>query len=287
MSRSNPQVNLTNPATRFFQWRADKGELSYYDRDLKQSIDVPFPFRFLVRDVLAMAGGGTKKFNEYVKYFSNMVRPHNLKKEAFTVRSRTGKHTVTEATGYWGDIKPKLQGVKFVNAIFCAFYDENKTLQIGMLKLQGAAGAAWFDFNKGRGTCSGVHTISGRSEPLQNGNITYYQPVFSWSDKVSDETNNSALDLDVQLQAYLNAYFEQKPSESSSEDTQYDQTEPTHSGPPQAQAAAAHAGEYRHGHPGETSPTNVPSTIAEKPAATTADGRHGAACDCSDCDIPF
>ncbi len=82
-------------------------------------------------------------------------------------------------------------------------------MQIGYLKLKGAALSAWFDFAKThRNIYEGAFGIEG-STKKRKGATTYYEPVFKHYAKVSDEADNTAKALDETLQEYLTAYFAQ------------------------------------------------------------------------------
>ena len=54
MSRSNPNDNGTpNPSVRWFEWNGEQGTVRYYDKDLKQNVEVGSKFRFMLLDQLA------------------------------------------------------------------------------------------------------------------------------------------------------------------------------------------------------------------------------------------
>lgn len=212
MSRSNPEVQLTNPAKRFFEWKGDTGTLAYYDKDQKVNIDVALPFRFLVLDEVVQVGGGIKRHGKYVGYFSNAIRSKHIAHAPLIVKSRVDKFTTIEAEGVWSHIKGTLQGSKYVKGLYVAFIGDDKVLQIGFLKFKGAANSAWIEFNNAnnhRDVCQGAYTIKARSEEKENGNTIYYEPVFGWTDKVSEESEQAAVALDQELQAYLEIYFAQ------------------------------------------------------------------------------
>ena len=63
MSRSN-NVELKNPATRFFEWKGETGGFRYYDKEIDNEdgtkgarVQVSLPFYFLVLDTLATVKG--------------------------------------------------------------------------------------------------------------------------------------------------------------------------------------------------------------------------------------
>lgn len=231
MSRSN-RVDVVNPATRFFQWKGDAGELSYFDKSLGEKgerVKVDLPFRFLVLDVLAGASGGKQVAGSYEGYWSNAVR--DTKRQKLIVRSKQG----IVARGYYEDIKGR-EGIKFQQFVYIAFHDENKELQIGCLKLSGAAVSAWFEYrNQHKDIYDGAISITERSEAKKNGSVTYYEPIFAGGVQVSEESEQAAIKLDEQLQEYLTAYFAQagiEEVEVEYQEGRHDDSMPTMTGIP-------------------------------------------------------
>lgn len=201
MSRSN-NTDLVNPAQRFFEWKGDTGSLQWYDKEKGENQFPELPFRFLVLDILSGVTGGKTVNGNYEGYWSNSVR--NTKTQMLVVRSKSG----TVARGFYEDIK-KHDGIKFQQLVYIAYYDADKNLQIGCLKLHGAAVSAWFDFRKGKDVYAGGLMIKGKSEELKNGNVKYFAPVFDSFNNLSPETEAKAVELDVHLQEYLTTYFAQ------------------------------------------------------------------------------
>lgn len=204
MSRSN-NTELINPAIRFFDWSGEEGKIRYFDKTLGEkgeNVDVPLPFKFLCLDRVAQITGGIDRNGKYEGFWSNAVR--NLKTQGFVVKSKAG----VEAQGLYEHIKGT-PGVKFMTGLYIAFYDENAVLQIGYLKIKGAALTAWIEFTKfHRDIYAGAFAITGNNQ-CKKGTNTYYEPVFAHSAKVSEESDDAAKNLDVQLQEYLSAYFAQ------------------------------------------------------------------------------
>ncbi len=138
MSRSN-QTELINPATRFMEWSGGEGVIRYFDKTLGEkgeNVEVPLPFKFLVLDKVAQITGGIDRDGTYTGFWSNAVR--NTKTQKLVVRSKAG----VEAQGLYEDIK-NYPGAKFMTGLYIAYYDEDKVLQIGYLKIKGAALTAW------------------------------------------------------------------------------------------------------------------------------------------------
>lgn len=208
MSRSN-NTTSTNPTTRWFEWSGSTGQLKYYDRDKQENVFIDAPFTFLVLDQLSTITGWSDDAQSGV--WANEVR--NLQLEELIVRTKMG----ILARGQYSNIKG-LNGVRFTKSIYIAYYDDNKQLQIGNLKAAGACLSAWIEFSRGRDVYKGAVTLS-KAEPAKKGATKYFIPVFEEKTTVSDETNAQAVELDKQLQAYLNDYFADQFIESPSVDT--------------------------------------------------------------------
>lgn len=200
MSRSN-NTELINPAVRFFDWKGD-GHLQYFDKtlgDKGENVTVDLPFTFLILDCVFQVTGGIDDNSGYLGFWSNCVK--NLKTQKLIVRSKRG----IEFQGLYEDIKGET-GVKFMTGLYIAFKDEGE-LKIGYLKIKGAALTAWIDFSKQhRNIYEGAFQIIDKAE-RKKGSNTYYEPVFRFNPTVTEETDNVAKMLDMQLQEYLTAYF--------------------------------------------------------------------------------
>lgn len=226
MSRSEP-TGAASPATRFFEWKAEKGEFQYYDKERKENIPVKLPFSFLVLDEVSQVGGGTKVNGKFDGYWSNAVK--NLNTQIITVKSKAG----IVAQGLYASLKER-KGLHYVKGLYIAFYDDDKVLQIGFIKFQGSSLGAWFEFSKlYRDIYKGAFTIKSRSEVINGDKGDYYTPVFSHKSEVSEETEQAAIELDKAVQSYLKAYFAHKGVEDA---------EPEFSGEPKAAFAASASG---------------------------------------------
>lgn len=233
MSRNNNQNELQNPATRYFEWAGGAGTVRYYDKEAGANVDVKLPFRFLCLDEVKQVGGGIDRNGTYEGFWSNAVR--NLRKQPFTVRSKSG----IEIQGYYDAIKGH-PGVKFISGLYIAYYDDEGVLQIGYFKIKGAALTAWIEFRKKhKGIYKGAFGIS-KAKKEKKGATVYYEPVFEFTEKVSDVSDQAARALDDQLQEYLTAYFAQASEPDTTSDDGY-------TGEQQTRAATAHANNALYG----------------------------------------
>lgn len=202
MSRSN-DVELTNPANRFIEFVGSDGSLRYWDKTLGEkgeNVGVDIPFKFLILDRVYQITGGVDQDGGYQGFWSNAIK--NLKTQQFVVRSKGG----VVVQGYYDQIKGT-PGVKFMIGLYIAAKGADGALQIDYLKIKGSGLSAWIDFIKAhRSLYHGAFSISG-SNKKKKGTTDYFEPVFEFHAEVPEAVNASAVELDVQLQEYLTAYF--------------------------------------------------------------------------------
>jgi hypothetical protein len=195
MSRSNPII--INPATRKFEWAASLGKLRYYDRETRETHEVPLPFRFMVLDQLSTITGYNKP--EKSNVWSNEVR--NTKVDTLFVRMKSGP---LEAGLYSELAQTPRRGGKFAKAIYIAFYDTGNW-KIGKLVVSGSALIPWFEFTKSHSVDTGAVTLTcGTAQDGIGG--TYYSVDYKW-EKCQPGEDDVAVVLDKQLQTYLDAYL--------------------------------------------------------------------------------
>ncbi len=209
MSRSNP--TSTNPAKRFFRWSGSEGQLSYYDKDKKKDVKIDLPFSFLVLDQLATITGFCEQDSS--SYWSNEVR--SVAKEEFIVRTSKG----AKQTGLYSaltDVRSK--GAKYAKSIYVA-YKEGDDYVIGNIKASGAALTAWIELSGKCIVTNGRIVLKG-SEEATKGATKYQIPVFEW-DHSTPEEDSLAVELDKELQIYLNQYL------SAAQFDRIQETEPT------------------------------------------------------------
>lgn len=203
MGRSN-NTELVNPATRFFDWSGSTGHVVYYDKLEGVNVEVPFPFAFLVLEAVSQITGGIDNGNKYEGFWSNAVM--NTKTQPFTVRSASG----VVAQGLYEHIKGH-PGIKYMRGLYVMFFDENKDPQIGYIRIKGAALTAWIEFTKShKDIYSGAFSFES-AKKCKKGSTVYYEPVFKYHPKVSEESEAAAIDMHKHLlTTYLEPYFAQQ-----------------------------------------------------------------------------
>lgn len=202
MSRSNPtENNLPNPSTRWFEWNGEAGLIRYYDKTIKQNIDVGSDFTFILLDQLGSVGGWHDASQSGI--YSNEVK--DTRQDAMVVKAFKGG---TLVEGIYKDIRDRVAAVggQFVATCYIAFKTD-AGLALGAVKFKGAALNGWVEFSKANR--ASLYTkairIQGFTEG-KKGRIVYRVPVLSLGE-ISEATNTEATKLDVQLQTFLRSYL--------------------------------------------------------------------------------
>jgi hypothetical protein len=192
MSRSNPNEQLQNPALRFYQWSGDSGSFKYFDKskgEKGENIEVPVsdkkPFTFLVLETCHTIKGYSD--SDKSGFWSNEVK--DMRKEILNVKTAKGP----VATGVYENIKEKIKslGAKYCQSVY--------------IQLTGAALSAWIEF-AGKNKVMEIAIQVKGSHTEKKGKTVYHVPDFE-AIKVSEKTNNEAIELDKQLQEFLKEYF--------------------------------------------------------------------------------
>lgn len=229
MSRSNPIDGIRNPATRWFEWAGgnDGGFVRWYDKDAGDSVKVALPFTFLLLDELSTVKGWHDPSESGI--YANEVR--DTRQDVLVVRSFKGGEL---ASGIYKSIKDRItaQGGHYCASLYLAYKDGDE-LQIGNLCLKGAAASAWMEFKRSAPTRKDGSGRSVRAyfvdavkiaefEQLKKGATVYRVPKFSLQ-QVSAESNQQAVALDAELQAFLADYLKRPKAEATQ---QQDSLEP-------------------------------------------------------------
>ena len=230
MSRSNPDVTIKSPCSRFFEWNSDTHQFKYYDKNLDNqttkkkgaNVFINLPFTFIVLDQLTTVKG----FNEDEKgIWANEVR--NTKTEPLTIRVKKG----IVATGlYSEELMKKIDGAKYSKSVYIAYFEKNlnadgtagtpaQKLAIGNIQFNGASVGAWIELNKQYKKLEeesvAIQAFSFTQE--KKGKVDFTVPVFK-AVPVNPTTNDEATALDAILQAYLKDYFKNGASEEAKEE---------------------------------------------------------------------
>ncbi|MES2395843.1 MAG: hypothetical protein V4549_07565 [Bacteroidota bacterium] len=218
MSRSNPTADpILNPSKRWFQWDSTTKGFKYYDKDLPNPKDaskkganvmVPIPFKFVVLDVLTTVGGFSDKAKG--SFYGNEVRNFMGATKTEIMEVKLKGETVLK--GSWDSIKQQAEAMdaKFANSIYIGYFDENKQMQLGNIKLFGSSIGAWIEVvnavTKSGKKISDCAFKVATTNPGKKGAVEWNEPVFELI-TVKPETDAKAMELDTELQAFLKSYF--------------------------------------------------------------------------------
>lgn len=200
MSKSNPQIE--NPCKKFIDYKGDKGQFFFYDKDLEEQINLPTPLYFVVLDELSTISGYNKKNDCGI--YSNEV--HRTTDEILRVKTFKGGESII---GLYNDIKDSIKalGGKYTKSVYALLLKEGAEPEMVNFKFRGASFSAWLD--KKINIDSSVVGIVDFTEE-KNGNTVYQVPVFK-AFKLTPEINQKAIDMDMVLQAYLREYKAKQP----------------------------------------------------------------------------
>lgn len=202
MSRSNPQENNPNPATRWFEWNSEKGEVRYYDKDTKEQVAVGPDFTFMLLDQLGSVRGWHDASQSGI--YSNEVK--DTTKDVLVVKAFKGGSL---AEGIYRDIKDrvKAEGGGFNANCYMAYKNGSDVLSIGCIRFKGAALGAWMEFSKNNRAdlYKKAIRITGFSEG-KKGRVAYRIPEMKLVD-ITTASDKAAQDLDKQLQQFLSGYL--------------------------------------------------------------------------------
>jgi hypothetical protein len=181
----------------------------WYNKDTKEQMKVDGAFTFLLLDQLSTVKGWHDPSESGI--YANEVR--DTRQEVLVVRSFKGGEL---ASGIYADIRDKItaQGGHYCVSLYLA-YKEGDDLRIGNLNLKGATAGAWMEFKKtaGKKVNEQAVTIAGYSQE-KKGSTVYRIPKFALKE-VSEATNQQAVALDVELQAFLADYFKKPKAEAA------------------------------------------------------------------------
>lgn len=206
MSLSNPTTK--NPASKFIDWAGSKGMFKYYDKEQEKNIFFENPIYIIPLDDLSCIKG-YDSVNE-CGFYSNEVK--YLDKQKLYIKSfKTG--LVTE--GVYKDLKLPT-GAKFTKSIYAAMIipeDDNVNLELVNFQLNGSAIGSWIEA-KIKVDSGEVVILKPSTVELKKGTTTYFAPEIIRSKKREDILQR-CIDMDKELQNYLNDYFNFDHSEQN------------------------------------------------------------------------
>ena len=208
----------TNPAAKFIDWKSNDKCFSYYDKETKENVSLPLPFKFLVLDELHTIKGWNDATQSAI--YSNEVKW--ISKDELIVKPFKGNEI---AKGLYKDIKEKVKsaGAHYVKSVYCMLEDGS----IANLQLKGAACQSYGDFTaKTRSRLSDEWIEVSSAAEGKKGAVKYTTPEFKFQKCLSDSEADLADEAFNTLEAYLKTYLiKSEPVESVGTEIEEDDLE--------------------------------------------------------------
>ena len=193
---SQPQ---TNPSTKFIEWKSNDKGFSFYDKETKENVAIPLPFKFLVLDELHTVKGWNDASSSQIN--SNEVK--FISRDEMTVKPFKGNEI---AKGLYKDIKEKIKaaGGHYVKSVYCMLEDGS----IANLQLKGAACQSYGDFTaKTRSRLTDEWVVVAKAIDGKKGAVKYTTPGFAFDKSLSESEADLADEAYNTLEAYLKTYL--------------------------------------------------------------------------------
>jgi hypothetical protein len=189
----------TNPSTKFIEWKSNDKGFSYYDKETKENVAIPLPFKFLVLDELHTIKGWNDASSSQIN--SNEVK--FISRDEMVVKPFKGNEI---AKGLYKDIKEKIKaaGGHYVKSVYCMLEDGS----IANLQLKGAACQSYGDFTaKTRSRLTDEWVVVAKAIEGKKGAVKYTTPGFAFEKSLSDSEADLADEAFNILEAYLKTYL--------------------------------------------------------------------------------
>jgi hypothetical protein len=189
----------SNPATKFIDWKSNDKNFSYYDKETKENVAIPLPFKFLVLDELHTVKGWNDATQSAI--YSNEVK--FISKEVMTVKPFKGNEI---AKGLYKDIKEKIvsAGGHYVKSIYIMLEDGT----LANLQLKGSAVQQWGEFtNKNRTRLPDEWVLVKTTKDGKKGAVKFSMPEFTFEKSLSESEMVMADEVFNTLETYLKSYL--------------------------------------------------------------------------------
>jgi len=215
MSTSNRRAAFDtpdkNPAQRFLEWKSNDKCFQYYDKETKENVQVPLPFKFLVLDEMHKVAGWNDATSSGI--YSNEVK--FIGKEELTVKPFKGNQI---AKGLYKDIKEKVKsaGGHYMKSIYIMLEDGT----LANLSLKGSSVQQWGEFtNKTRKRLVDEWVVVEKTIDGKKGSVKFSMPDFKFGTSLDDASADLADEAFNTLEAYMKTYLQHaEPSDNTSDE---------------------------------------------------------------------
>lgn len=209
-TRKSEFSGVSNPATRFLEWRSEPKAFQYFDKGIGENVKVELPFRFMVLKEMHTIKGYHEQSESGI--YSNEVA--RLANDVLVVRAFKGGEL---AKGLYADIKDKIvaKGARYAKSVYVM--DQDGTLV--NLQLVGAACGAWMDFStKTKKRFGDEWVVVKSANDAKKGATKYSIPVFEFDGVASKEECDKADALYTELYDYLSEYLRRGAPQAATTD---------------------------------------------------------------------
>lgn len=208
-----PEKKHSNPATKFLEWSSNDKCFKYYDKEKKDNVLLPLPFKFVILEHYHTVKGWNDASESGI--YSNEV--YGISKETMSVKSFKGGKI---AEGLYKDIKTQVNsaGGKYHRSIYAV----TNELEIVNISIKGSAVSSYSDFIQEIGDYNfdkNWIAVTGAQDG-KKGSIKYSTPIFEKADAIKDPTKIAP--FAEMLQSYMLEYNNKDEGRVASEVDKYE-----------------------------------------------------------------
>ena len=202
---NRPEQKSTNPTSKFMEWKSNNKSFSFYEKELKQNVEVKLPLTFLVLEEYHTIKGFSDADQTGI-YANEILQISAEEFEVKTFAKETFKGRVI-AKGTYSDIKGAVNaaGGNYNKSIY-AVTKEGDLINISF---KGAAVSKWSQFTE-KGAWKRLKdewvTIED-AEDHKKGMVAYSTPNFKFNTSLSDYEFKIVEAKANELESYMDGYL--------------------------------------------------------------------------------
>jgi membrane-bound inhibitor of C-type lysozyme len=199
--------SVKNPATKFFNWKSNEQNFSYYDKEKTENVSVPLSFKFLVlKQLQSVKGWSDALSGSIISNEVEFVGTQEINAVCYHKNLKGEATKTTIAKGLYSNIKDAIvsAGAKYHKSIYIMLEDGS----LANIQLKGASVKEWGDFfNKNKSRLTDEWVVVESAKAGKKGAVKFWTPEFKLQSVLTEievEQADTAFDeLDAYLQVYL------------------------------------------------------------------------------------
>jgi len=202
VTHAKPEGASPNPTKKYIGWKSNDKTFSYYDKQLKDNVEVKLPLKFVFLQHYHTVKGWNDASSSGI--YANEV--FYIGNEEMSVRAFKGGLL---ASGLYKDIKPKVEaaGGKYHRSIYITLEDGT----LANLSIKGAVVKEWSDFyEKSKNLIDNQWVEIKEARAEKKGSINYSVPVFSLGESLDKKAIQLADVAASELSDHMENYFADK-----------------------------------------------------------------------------